>query len=81
MITFRTFAEITADRQVVVSLPPETPIGRAELVVTVAPQENTPSPPGSLRRRFGAVRSGDPRSADNERIDADLARAYENSDE
>ena len=25
---------------------------------------------------FGAVNSGDPRSADNERIEADLARAY-----
>ncbi len=25
---------------------------------------------------FGTVRSGDPRSADNERIDADLAREY-----
>ena len=27
-----------------------------------------------LRRHFGAVNSGDPRSADNDRIDADLAR-------
>jgi hypothetical protein len=29
-----------------------------------------------LRRHFGAVDSGDPRSADNERLDADLAREY-----
>ena len=29
-----------------------------------------------LKRHAGAVDSGDPRSADNERIDADLAREY-----
>ena len=29
-----------------------------------------------LMRHSGAVDSGDPRSADNERIDADLAREY-----
>ena len=29
-----------------------------------------------LRRHMGAVNSGDPHSADNERIDADLAREY-----
>ncbi len=27
-------------------------------------------------RHFGAVNSGNPRSADNEQIDADLAREY-----
>jgi len=31
-----------------------------------------------LLRHFGAVNSGDPHSADNERIDADLAREYGN---
>jgi len=76
MITFRTSAEIAADRQVVVNLPPETPLGRVELLVTVAPVENTTSPRGSLRRRFGKVHSGEANSADNTRIDADLARAY-----
>jgi len=81
MITFRTTADVAADRQVVVKLPPETPIGRAELVVTVSPKEDTSSSRGSLRRRFGTVHSGDARSADNDRIDADLARAYGNSDE
>lgn len=29
-----------------------------------------------FERHFGAVASGDPRSADNDRIDADLAREY-----
>lgn len=78
MITFRTSAEITADRRVVVRLPPETPIGRVELLVSVSPVEIAPSPSGSLRRRFGTVHSGDANSADNQRIDADLARAYGN---
>jgi hypothetical protein len=31
---------------------------------------------GDIRRFFGSVSSGDPRAADNERIDADLAREY-----
>jgi hypothetical protein len=81
MITLRTFADVPADRQIVVSLPPETPTGRAELVVTVTPQETRESLRGNLRRRFGTIHSGDSRSADNERIDADLARAYEGTHE
>jgi hypothetical protein len=32
-----------------------------------------------FRRHLGELNSGDPRSADNERIDADLAREYSNS--
>jgi hypothetical protein len=32
-----------------------------------------------FRRHFGEVNSGDPRSADNDRIDADLARSYTDS--
>lgn len=32
--------------------------------------------PGKARRHFGAWDSGDDRSADNERIDLDLAREY-----
>ena len=35
--------------------------------------------PGLVRRHFGAWDSGDERSADNERIDIDLAREYDNS--
>jgi plasmid stability protein len=34
--------------------------------------------PGKARRHFGAWDSGDERSADNERIDHDLAREYGN---
>ena len=30
-------------------------------------------------RHFGAINSGDSRSADNEKIDGDLIRAYENA--
>jgi aminoglycoside phosphotransferase (APT) family kinase protein len=33
---------------------------------------------GKARRHFGAWDSGDERSADNERIDSDLAREYGN---
>ncbi|HEX7313050.1 MAG TPA: hypothetical protein VF297_03980 [Pyrinomonadaceae bacterium] len=34
---------------------------------------------GKVRRNFGAWDSGDERSADNERIDRDLAREYDKS--
>jgi hypothetical protein len=34
-----------------------------------------------LRRHAGAGNSGDPRSADNERIDADLTRGYSSTHE
>jgi hypothetical protein len=80
MIIFRTSADIDAGREVVVKLPPETPIGKADLVVMVVPQSTPPSGGGILRRHFGAFQSGNPRSADNELIDADLAREYGSSD-
>ena len=34
-----------------------------------------------FRRHFGAIKSGNPRSADNEQIDADLAREYASTHE
>jgi hypothetical protein len=42
-------------------------------------QSQAPSEPGKARRHFGAWDSGDERSADNDRIDQDLAREYDNS--
>ncbi len=36
---------------------------------------------GDIRKFFGIFDSGDPDSADNERIDADLARAYADNHE
>jgi hypothetical protein len=81
MITFRTSAEVTPERSIVLALPPETPLGKAELTVTISPREAVDSRSGNLRRHFGAIRSGDPRAADNDRIDADLAHAYEHSKE
>jgi hypothetical protein len=65
MITFHTTAEVTRDRQLLVTLPPETPLGKAELVVTISPQTASSKQRGQLRR-----------SGDNERIDVDLANAY-----
>ncbi len=38
MITIRVLAEIPDDRRVVLVLPPEVPVGRSELVVSVAPE-------------------------------------------
>ncbi len=79
MIEFRTTTVVPADRQVVIHLPPETPVGDAELVVRIAPRQEAAPVRGGLRLRFGSVRGGDRRAADNERIDVDLARSYGNS--
>jgi hypothetical protein len=76
MNTFRTSTEITADHRIVVALPPDMPLGTAEVVVTVAPQNGSPPACGNLRRHFGEIHAGDPRAADNDRIDADLTDAY-----
>jgi hypothetical protein len=40
-----------------------------------------PKRTGDITRFFGMFNSGDPDSADNERIDADLARAYADNHE
>ncbi|MDA1049529.1 MAG: hypothetical protein O3C40_03495 [Planctomycetota bacterium] len=79
MIRFQTSAEVKDDRRVVLELPPETPVGKADLTVTVSPQCDGNVGSGRLRQHFGTVRSGDTGSSDNDPIDADLARAYEDS--
>jgi hypothetical protein len=50
-----------------------------ELIEKVGPTAGREVERGKARRHFGAWDSGDERSADNERIDLDLAREYENS--
>jgi hypothetical protein len=50
--------------------------GRAEVTVVPAGKSNELS---SLRDFAGAIRSGDPQSADNSRIDADLANSFGDS--
>jgi hypothetical protein len=47
MITFQVTAEIKDDRQVVLSVPPEVPIGHAELVVSIQAAGTPKIPPGS----------------------------------
>jgi hypothetical protein len=43
MIALRVTADVTDDRRVVLTLPPEVPTGRAELAVTVASPNGTDS--------------------------------------
>jgi len=38
MITFRVSADVEHDHRVVLTLPPEVPVGKAELLVSVEPQ-------------------------------------------
>lgn len=59
-----------------------------ELLAKSAPRRQAKSPAkrrrnglARLMRFAGCVSSGDPRSSDNERIDADLAREYANDHE
>src|SRR5262245_19927108 len=52
MITFQTVADVTADRRVVLALPPEVPTGKVEIAVAiaavVAQQDQPPEPRGAL---------------------------------
>ena len=43
--------------------------------------DNKPKKGRSIRELFGKGQSGDPSGSDNEKIDADLARAYMNNHE
>jgi hypothetical protein len=74
---------VAAVRQIVTIQPgglvevrsPELKAGeQAEVIVLVQPPVTQPAvaPAGSWRRHAGTINSGDPRAADNERIDADL---------
>jgi hypothetical protein len=54
-------------------LPPEQ---QRELIDRLSPFSGIKKTPGLLRKHFGMIDSGDPRSADNDKIDADLANAY-----
>jgi hypothetical protein len=38
MITFRVIADVKEDHRVILTLPPEVPVGQAEIVVTIARQ-------------------------------------------
>ncbi|MDX1970213.1 MAG: hypothetical protein SFV23_23775 [Planctomycetaceae bacterium] len=42
MLIYRTSAQVTADRRIEVQLPIEVPLGRADIVVTVADAANEP---------------------------------------
>ena len=75
---------VAAVRQIVTIQPggvvevrsPELTAGeQAEVIVLVqaAAGVDGKPPAGTWRRHAGAINSGDPRAADNERIDADLA--------
>lgn len=71
-------------------LRPETALGlepnkRVRLTVEVLPPAETEAERKAARERFerhfGAVNLGHPTGVDNEAIDADLARAYDDSHE
>lgn len=79
MIVFRASTTVAEDRRVVIQLPPQTPVGEAELVVTLEPRQPPTTTRGGFRRRFGTGHSGKPHSADNQGIDDDLARSYADS--
>ena len=48
MITIRVSADIKDDRQVVLTLPPEVPVGRSELIVNVDSKSESRLPRTSL---------------------------------
>ena len=63
MITFQTVADVTADRRVVLALPPEVPTGKVEIAVAIVAVVVQPHPPRETRV---AVSSGARESADGQ---------------
>ncbi len=70
------------------SLPDSEKLKLASLILEKVSQRSSPNDElekpqrtGDITRFFGMFNSGDPHSADNERIDADLARAYADNHE
>ena len=60
MITLRITTDVKDDRRVVLTLPPEVPTGRAELVVTVAPRKNDgPKRPGTSLAEWAEANAED----------------------
>jgi len=49
---------------------------RRELISRLTAKSFSKKQPGLLRKHFGMIESGDPNSADNARIDAELAEVY-----
>ena len=47
MITMQITVDVKDDRQIVLTLPPEVPIGQTELVVRVTPKKNEGKKPGT----------------------------------
>jgi predicted DNA-binding antitoxin AbrB/MazE fold protein len=66
------------DNGVIKPLEPVVLPDQSRVRVTVEPAATESARTGSLRSRFGAIGSGDARSADNSRIDADLASESSN---
>jgi len=58
-----------------------TPEEQAELIRRLSLSRGLKKEPGKLNKLFGSFDSGDTRSADNEKIDATLADAYEDNHE
>jgi hypothetical protein len=65
MITFRISTDVKDDRRVVLTLPPEVPTGKAELVVTVDSQgvERAKARAAALDQYLALARSSSFRSA------------------
>ena len=56
MITIRVSTDVKDDRRVVLTLPPEVPLGKTELIISITPDEpqgpqNAAIEPGRLGRR------------------------------
>ena len=56
--------------------PEEFLVGQATQAIPAKARNGEMKKKGDITRFFGSWDSGDPNSADNERIDADLAREY-----
>ena len=70
MITLRITADVQADHRVILTLPPEVPTGRAELVVTVdSPTDRQPHPRGVPAADIRGIGAGNGTAPDDETVE------------
>jgi hypothetical protein len=70
MITLRITADVKDDRRVVLTLPPEVPTGKAELVVTVeSPTGGPPQPWGVPAAQIRGIAAGNGPPPDDDTVE------------
>lgn len=73
MYAIKLNTQIREQKQITLDLPPDTPSGKAEVVVLIEPDEATAAPAMSLREFSAWIKQQPPSGRSREEIDAQIA--------